>query len=85
MTARTLVRPDRDGRLYYKPHQRYTLRLFAEDWTEENQPQHYYEWLIAMLGKPMRRALIRARQRYDAQKPAQRRASALHTAYGRRR
>lgn len=44
----------------------------------------YATWLIARGGRPFERALIRARQRYDKQKQAHRRASALHTAYARK-
>lgn len=41
--------------------------------------------LIAAHGRPMERALIRARQRYDAAKPSRQRVSALHRAYAGRK
>lgn len=41
----------------------------------------YVDWLIRAGGKRMRRAIIKARHRYQAAKPAQIRASALHRAY----
>lgn len=41
--------------------------------------------LVALYGNPMRRALIRARHRYDAARPHRARMRRLHTAYGRRR
>lgn len=40
--------------------------------------------LVARFGRPMERALIRAGQRYDAQKPTRLRMRKLHTDYRRR-
>ncbi len=45
----------------------------------------YSQYLIKHGGRPMARALIRARQRYEKLRPIRLRASQLHTAYGRRR
>lgn len=60
-------------------------RTFTEEYVERGIPGDYARWLVALLGRPMDRALLKARQRYQAQKPAQIRASALHAAYARRR
>lgn len=53
----------------------------VEDWVEENMPGDYATWLVKNLGRPMERALIRARQRYEKQKSKRIRASQLHAAY----
>jgi hypothetical protein len=46
---------------------------------------HYAGWLIERGGRPVARAIIRARQRYRQQVPARVRAAGLHRAYRRRR
>ncbi len=42
---------------------------------------HYRDWLIARGGNRMRRAVRKAEDKYQALKPRQIRASALHRAY----
>ncbi len=51
----------------------------------EGQFDHYRDYLIAVGGPRMRRALIRAGQRHAAQRPERVRASALHRQYRARR
>jgi hypothetical protein len=71
----------------YKPHRSDLRVTLADDYTD--MPAHlrgeYAQWLVHQLGRPMERALIRAYQRYNAAKPARRRASNLHQAYRHRR
>lgn len=45
----------------------------------------YAEYLIAKYGRPMERALIRARHRYAKAHPDRARIRRMHAAYGRRR
>lgn len=47
--------------------------------------QHWRDWLIAQRGRPMERAIIRAEQRYNKQKPARIRLSKIRSAYRERR
>ncbi len=49
--------------------------------TEIGHFDHYRDWLIKMGGPQMRRAILKAADRYQALKPVQIRASALHRAY----
>lgn len=60
-------------------------RELSEHWVAHDMPGDYARWLIKAVGRPMERALIRARQRYEAQKPKRIRASQLHRAYRARR
>jgi hypothetical protein len=62
-----------------------TVRHFASDWTNMELPGNYAAWLVRNGGPRMRRALIKARQRYEKQKPRNIRASAIHRAYSRKR
>lgn len=41
----------------------------------------YERWLVRNLGRPMFRALLKAKARYEAQQPARIRAKALNRAY----
>lgn len=73
----------RKGR--WNPPRAWLRRILTEDWAAHERTGDYAKWLIKQLGRPMERALIKARQRYDAQKPARIRASRLHRAYRRKR
>lgn len=57
----------RNGR-WVGPGRHKTQNLLVEYWVEENMPGDYATWLVKNLGRPMERALIRARQRHEAQK-----------------
>jgi hypothetical protein len=63
--------------------------LAQDDELREALGVHYWDWLLANAARQgrygrMRRALIRAEQRYAARRPARIRARALHQAYARR-
>ena len=73
------------GRYIWRSSDRDIRRILTENYTLEGQPESFRFWLIARLGRPMERALIRAEQRYQAIHPARLRASALHRAYRARR
>lgn len=74
----------------YRQFDKELIRLLSRDWVHCCEMEHYRgamdysAWLIAHYGPPMRRALTRERQRLATLDPARTRASALHTAYGRK-
>lgn len=62
------------------------LLMAPSEFEEPGLRGDYAQWLVKNLGRPMERALIRARHRYDKLVPVRQRASALHRAYrGKRR
>lgn len=74
MIAQSLYRDRRD------------LKLQAEAWMKQrNWRGDYANQLIERAGRPMERALIRAKQRFEKQRPAHIRASALHRGYALKR
>ena len=56
-------------------------RELTRDWRNNGMPGDYAAWLIARLGRPMVRILIKARARYERQQPARIRARQLRRAY----
>ena len=63
-------------------------RILAEEIRDDPEVAgevSYTRWLCERFGRPMQRAIIRSRQRYEASKPANRRMSALRRAYDQRR
>ncbi len=67
--------------LQHRGSRRILVGDMYEDCPEHGQFDRYRDWLIAKGGPPMRRAILKAADRYQALKPDQIRASALHRAY----
>lgn len=57
----------------------------VHDLPPEDAVSDYAEYLIAKYGRPMERALIRARHRYAKAHPDRARLTRMHAAYARRR